>query len=118
MKRKALLASVAAAAAALALCAQAQEQDSTYHGGSRFHRDIAADNVIHAAALDPADQQLANRIADALSHDKSIHNAPVTVTVNHGDVTLVGPIDNRQTVSRIEEVARRVAGRGHVFPMV
>lgn len=118
MKSNAILAGVAAIAAALAIPVYAQEQDSSYYGGSRFHRDIAADNMIHVAALDPSDQALADRIADALSRDKNIHNAPVTVAVNHGDVTLSGPTDNRQTVSRIEQVAESVAGRGHVFPMV
>jgi osmotically-inducible protein OsmY len=41
----------------------------------------------------------------------------VTVAVIHGDVMLSGPTDNQQTVSRIEEIAARIAGRGHVFPM-
>jgi osmotically-inducible protein OsmY len=116
MSKTTSLAGLAAIAAALAIPAHA-EQDSSYYGASRFYRDLPADHMIHAAALDPADQALADRIADALAHDKAITNAPVTVAVIHGDVMLSGPTDNQQTVSRIEEIAARIAGRGHVFPM-
>lgn len=115
MTRQAFFAGLAAAAAVLAFPAGAQE-------GATDHASVgparAANNMIHAAALNPEDQALADRIADALSRDRAIHNAPVTVAVHHGDVTLSGPTDNQQTVDRIERVAARIAGRGHVFPMV
>ncbi|HSN20290.1 MAG TPA: BON domain-containing protein [Usitatibacter sp.] len=117
MRKTAAIAALAAAAGALALPAYA-EQDSTYYGTSRFHRALPADNMVHTAALNAADQELADRVADALSRDKAINNAPVTVAVNHGDVTLSGPTDNQQIATRIEDVAASVAGRGHVFPMV
>ena len=45
MKSNAVLAGAAAVAAALAIPVYAQEQDSSYYGGPRFHRDIAADNM-------------------------------------------------------------------------
>jgi len=114
VSKRNLLAGTAAAAALLAIPAFAQE-GATDHGATRA---APADNVIHAAALNPDDQALADRIAEALSRDKAIHNAPITVAVHRGEVTLSGPTDNQQTVSRVEEVAARIAGRGRVYPMV
>lgn len=111
-----MLFGAAALAAALALPAAAQKELTYDQAGA--HSRAAADHIIHGAALDPADQDLADRVAAAIAADKAVHNAPVTVAVNRGNVTLSGPIDNRQTVTKIEDDAAKVAGRAHVTPMV
>jgi len=113
--RNAIAFGVAAFAAALALPALAQEESTYDHAGARAHAD---DHMVHGAALNAADQDLANRIAAEISRDKAVHNTPVTVAVKDGNVTLSGPTDNRQTVTHIEDDAAKVAGRSHVAPMV
>jgi osmotically-inducible protein OsmY len=113
MMRNAALAGLAAIAAAFALPAQAWTPSSPAHA-----RANAADHMAHAAALDPSDQEIARRIAHAIAADKAVKNAPVTVAVRDGNVTLAGPTENRQTVTRIEDDAAKVAGRAHVAPMV
>jgi osmotically-inducible protein OsmY len=111
--RDAALAGLAAIAAALALPAHAWTHADTAHKAER-----AADHMAHASALDPSDQEIARRIARAIAADKAVKNAPVTIAVQDGNVTLAGPIDNQRTVSHIEDDAAKVAGRAHVAPMV
>ena len=113
--RNAIVLASAGLAAALALPAHAWG----HHGWtSSRDRAAASDHMAHAAALDPADQALAQRIADEIAADKAVSNAPVTVAVNDGKVALAGPTDNASTVAHIEDDAARIAGRANVAPMV
>jgi osmotically-inducible protein OsmY len=110
--RNAALAGLAAIAAAFALPAQGWTHSASAQGPDR-----AADHMAHASALAPSDQELAQHIARAIAADTAVKNAPVTVAVQGGNVTLAGPVDNRQTVTRIEDDAAKVVGRAHVAPM-
>ena len=113
--RNAIVLGTAALAAAFALPAHAWG----HHGAAGWrHHAAAGDHMAHAAALDPSDQALAQRIADEIAADPAVSNTPVTVAVNDGKVALAGPTDNAATVAHIEADAARIAGRANVAPMV
>ena len=99
-----------AIAAALALPAQAR----FFHWHDSAYRGAAVNNAIHTAATNPADQMLADRVADALRSDPTLNGTTVTVAASRGRVNLSGSAQDTQKALRVEQVASNVAGRANV----
>ena len=106
-----LLCGLAAVAAAFALPAQARFMH--WHDGAYGH-GAAADSAIHTAALNPDDQALADRVADALRDDPTLNDTTVTVAANSGRISLSGSAPDTAKASRVEQIAANVAGRRYV----
>jgi len=69
-----------------------------------------ADSGIHAGANNPADNQLAARVAEALADEPRLDGATVTVAANGGRVSISGSADSPEQGAIAEQVARRVDG--------
>ena len=116
----------ALAAGAFAVPALAQEADfgprppavmttteSTYVAPAVPER-IDPSSAIHAGAANFTDQELAERVADAIADEPLLDGATVTVAANGGDVSLSGSAASPEQAAIAEQVAREVAGAGSV----
>lgn len=108
----------AAAAAAFAL-AVAPAFAAGGHYGAFHHwrqgqpatdRAYEPSNAIHWGAGNPADQALADAVADAFQRDPALFGATATIVANNGRVSLSGSSKSLQQSARAETVARHVAG--------
>lgn len=75
---------------------------------------IEPSSAIHAGADNIADQDLAERVADAIADEPLLDGATVTVAANDGDVSLTGSAESPEQTAIAEQVAREVAGPGSV----
>jgi osmotically-inducible protein OsmY len=110
---------MAAIAAAMALPAQsawlhrdARVDRATYYEPGPAVR--SSPNAIHSGANNPADEALADRVADALRADPVLTGTTVTVAANHGQVMLSGNAPDFTRAQRVERIAVAIAGRANV----
>ena len=75
---------------------------------------IEPSSAIHAGADNPADQALAERVADAIADEPRLDGITATVAANNGDVSLSGSARSPEQAAIAEQVAREVAGPGSV----
>lgn len=75
---------------------------------------IEPSSAIHAGAGNAADQDLAERVADAIADEPLLDGATVTVAANDGEVSLTGSAASPEQAAIAEQVAREVAGPGAV----
>ena len=75
---------------------------------------IEPTSAIHAGANNAADQDLAERVADAIADEPRLDGATVTVAANNGDVSISGSAESPEQAAIAEQVARDVAGAGAV----
>ena len=114
------LAAVLAAAAPLA----SANDGRWHHGWNRWNghdrTTMWDDHNIHAGGGTYADDELAQRVADALRSDRMLSEPGITATVvaNNGRVSLTGSAHNVQQAARAEQLARQVAGAGNVSGML
>jgi hypothetical protein len=113
-----ILCGLTAVAAAIALPAQAAGW--FHHDTNRTSYDsgpptpMVDGSAIHTAASNYDDQMLADKVADALRDDRGLNGATVTVAANDGRVALAGSAANTGDATRIQDIAKNVAGPGHV----
>lgn len=75
---------------------------------------IEPSSAIHAGANNAADQDLAERVADAIADEPMLDGATVTVAANNGDVSISGSAASPEQAAIAEQVAREAAGPGSV----
>ena len=71
-------------------------------------------SAIHAGANNPADQALAERVADAIADEPRLDGITATVAANNGNVSLSGSAESPEQAAIAEQVAREAAGAGSV----
>ena len=108
-------------AAALAACGAAfahAQVYTTYPGGRVIIIETRPIHgaAIHSGATTLADEALADEVAIALHADRRLSQPGITATIvaNNGYVTLSGSTDSNEQAQRAEQLAKRVAGAGHV----
>lgn len=62
----------------------------------------------------PAAAELEAEVASALANDGTVDASDVTVTVDHGGVTLAGTVASAQEITRCSQIASGIAGVRHV----
>lgn len=75
---------------------------------------IEPTSAIHAGANNPADQALAERVADAIADEPRLDGITATVAANKGHVSLSGSAESPEQAAIAEQVAREAAGPGSV----
>jgi len=109
MKRLHILA-IAAALAAPAAFAQTYTERITVYEAPRYDHFLAdTHGALHSGANNLPDMLLADDVAYALSRDRKLQGATVTVSANNGQVMLSGHANHDQSL-RAQQVAQRVAG--------
>ena len=111
MARAAAIAAIALAAAPVFAAGGHYEDFHHWRQGQpATARSMSDDGAIHWGAGNPADQALADAVADAFRHDPALSGATVTIVANNGRVSLAGSSKSLQQSARAETVARHVAG--------
>jgi osmotically-inducible protein OsmY len=71
-------------------------------------------DAFHSGGASASDDDLAARVATALSQDSVMYGATVTVVANQGRISLSGSAKNEQQAARAESIAREIAGPASV----
>jgi hyperosmotically inducible protein len=113
--RKTLLATLVAIAT-LAACKSHSNDPPAADNTAKNERDRTAtptaDNAVHGATDLDLTQQIRKAVMDDGSLSTNAHNCKIVV--EHGVVTLVGPVASDAERTRVAEIAMRIAGTGKV----
>lgn len=61
-----------------------------------------------------SDERITEDVSDRLADDRYVDASDIEVSVEHGEVTLGGSVDDRQTRRRAEDIAEQVSGVTYV----
>jgi osmotically-inducible protein OsmY len=82
--------------------------------GGRIDPMVVPSNTVHTGAATYNDHQLASDVVAAISADRSMSGATVTVVVTDGRITLSGSAKDVAQAARAEQIATEIAGGGRV----